>query len=141
MLDASLARARELNSPIGIAVSLFGLGDLAWDQGDRARSRTLLREALARLRDLEETWSGILCLERLAATRAADDRRVAARHLAAAAAWREAVGLPRPAKEHERAERTLAALRESLGAALFAATWADGYALTPGEAVAEALEA
>ena len=138
-LASSLAKARELGNPTGIAFSLWALGDLAWDQGDKAGGRALLREALSLLRDLGEAWSLLLCLERLAATDASHEHQWAARLLAAAEAWRSAVGLPRPQAEESRHKSAVDAVRDALGQDAFMAAWNDGSSLSPEQAIAMAL--
>jgi hypothetical protein len=90
--------------------------------------------------DLGDIWTAILCLERLATLRIPDDPQSAARLVAAAAAWRDAVGLPRPPVEKVRCERAIAAVRAALGDDAFAVAWADGQSLTPPQAIAEALQ-
>src|SRR5262249_28724977 len=127
-LASSLAKARELGNPTGIAVSLWALGDLAWDQGDKAGGRALLREALPLLRDLGEAGSLLLCLERLAATGASQEPQWAVRLLAAAEAWRSAVGLPLPQAEESRYRSAVDAVRAALGQDAFTAAWNDGLA-------------
>jgi non-specific serine/threonine protein kinase len=139
-LAGSLARARELRNPAGIAFSLWALGDLAWDQGDQAGSRTLLRQALPLLRDLGEAWSLLLCLERLAATGASHEQHWAARLLAAAESWRAAVGLPRPQVEETRYKSAIAAARAALGEDTFTAAWNAGSSFSPEQAIAVALD-
>lgn len=138
-LASSLAKARELGNPTGIAFSLWALGDLAWDQGDKAGGCALLREALSLLRDLGEAWSLLLCLERLAATGASHEQQWAVRLLAAAEAWRRAVGLPRPQAEESRHKSAVDAVRDALGQDAFMAAWNDGSSLSPDQAIAMAL--
>ena len=64
----------------------------------------------------------------------------AARLLGAAAALREALGIPVPASEREDHDRAVAATRTALGETAFAAAWAAGRALPVEEAVNEALQ-
>jgi predicted ATPase/DNA-binding XRE family transcriptional regulator len=136
---ASLARAREVKNLSGVTTSLLGLGEVAWDRGDASHSVMLLRQALALFEDQGETWSAILCLERIAATAVSDDPQSGARLFGAAAAWREEVGLPRPKVDENRHEAAVSALRAALGEEDFAAAWAAGRTLSPHQAVSEAL--
>lgn len=136
---ASLARAREVENPSGMTTALLGLGEVAWDRGEASRGVLLLRQALSLFKDQGEAWSAIMCLERIAATTVHDDPRRGARLLGAASAWRREIGLPRSKVDDERHACAAAALRGALGEADFAAAWADGEALTPGQAVAAAL--
>lgn len=61
------------------------------------------------------------CFEGLATIRVHDTPLPAARLFAAAAVWRDAAGLQRPAVDEERHERAVTAAREALGAGTFAA--------------------
>jgi hypothetical protein len=63
----------------------------------------------------------------------------AARLLGAAAALREVLGAPVPAREREDHDRAVAALRTALGETAFAEDWTAGEALPVEKAVAEAL--
>lgn len=138
-LDEALMRSREVKNPMGIAIAYLGFGTLAREQGDDARALSLLQQAMALFRDLGEIWSAILCLEWLAATLTHHQPQSAVRLLAAADAWREEVGLPRPPAEVGRFDREVAAVRDALGEEAFAAVWAAGSLLTPKQAIAEAL--
>jgi tetratricopeptide (TPR) repeat protein len=137
-LAESLEKARELGNPAGISFSLWALGDLACDQGDALNGIALMREALPIQSELGDSWSALLCLERLAAT-AADDPARSVRLLAAAEAWREAAAMARPPVEAARYQNALAALRSALGEPSFTAAWEAGLGLSSEQAIAEAL--
>jgi predicted ATPase/DNA-binding XRE family transcriptional regulator len=138
-LEEALASSRAQENPMGMAIALMGLGDLAREQGDDARAFSLLQQAMALFRELGEIWSAILCLEYLAATLTRTQPPVAARLLAAATAWRDTAGLPLPPVESPRYARDVAAVEGALGDEAFAAVWAAGRLLTPKQAIAEAL--
>jgi tetratricopeptide (TPR) repeat protein len=140
VLNEALVQVRDVWNPLATAYVLWTLGELAWDRGDKARALLLLRQAMARLWDLRETWSALLCLERLAVTSGRGHPQAAARLFGAAAAWRDAVGLRRPPVEKERYEQAVTVVRDVLGADAFAAVWAAGQSLTPEQAVAEVLD-
>jgi tetratricopeptide (TPR) repeat protein len=141
LLHEALPRVREAGNPLATAFALWTLGDVAWDRGEAMRALPLLRQALAQLWELRETWSVLLCLERLATACTHDQPRAAIRLFAAAAAWRDAVGMLRPPVEEDRLERAVTVLGHALSADAFAATWADGQSLSPEQAIAEALDA
>lgn len=133
-------QTQKAGNPLATAFVHWTLGELAWDQGAEAQALLLLRQAMARLWDLKETWSALVCLERLAETFVRDHPLAAARLFAAAAAWRDAVGLARPSVDEARYQRALGVVRESLGGEAFVAAWADGQLLSPEQAIAKALD-
>ena len=80
------------------------------------------------------------CLEALAAVASAgDDPTAAALLLGAAEALRERLGLVAGAPEQERADRTLATVRDTLDGTAFAAAHGAGRALDFNEAIERAL--
>jgi hypothetical protein len=82
-------------------------------------------------------------MARLAAARgdAAEDWAEAVRLLGAAGAAREALGTPLQPSRRAIGEQILTAARARLGDAAFAATWAEGRALSLEEAVEQQLSA
>lgn len=121
----------------GAAYSIADLGYLAFLQGDGAKARAQLREALLRFREVSSQSGVARSLVFVAALAAAkSDWHHVARMLGAAQ------GLPgaRPishAPRHVRTEfeRLLAESRRALGESDFAAPWADGLSLTPDAAM------
>jgi len=111
-------------------------------RGDHGRTLILLRESLMLAPRLNDTQAVVYGLEGLAGALAmlGGQERRAARLLGAAEALRErtgsAIAMPLWCELYE---RHLAALRTRLDANGLAAAWAEGRALTPDEAVAEAL--
>jgi hypothetical protein len=69
-----------------------------------------------------------------------DQAQRAARLLAAAAAVRDATGIPRPRAEGEDYAALLTTVREGLGEEGFRTAWQRGYTLSEEDATAEALE-
>jgi tetratricopeptide (TPR) repeat protein len=138
-LAESLAQARELANPAGIGFSLWALGDLACDRGDVVDGIALMREALPIQSELGDSWSALLCLERLAAATASDDPSRSVRLLAAAEAWWHVAAMSRPPVEVERYERAVASLRAKLGEDAFQAAWEAGLTLSSEQAITEAL--
>ena len=140
----ALVLAREVGQPVSIAVSAMGLGLTAMHDGDLPRAGSLLREALAAHRREPEfnylSWT----LEAVAMHAAARGRLAdAARLVGADEALRHAAGAP-PVDDggaHEAFRRTIAALRQALGAAGYEAAVAAGRRLpiADGVALAESL--
>jgi predicted ATPase/Tfp pilus assembly protein PilF/DNA-binding XRE family transcriptional regulator len=139
--EEALALKRALGDRQGIALSLHHLGHVAYLQGDYGQAWVLLQEALLLSRDIgarDLVAAGLESLGWVAAARGQPAQ--AARLGGAAAALQEALGAPLQAHQWASHEQTLLALRAALGGEAFAAAWAEGRALPPGEALAEALE-
>ncbi len=126
----------------GTIQALGDLGDLARDQGDRARALAFYQEALElgldkpRTRVVTDAIEGV----GVVATSAGDAER-GATLLGAAEALREGIGLRFRVMENRAAvEQAVAAARASLGDHAFAAAWATGRNLAPSQAVALALD-
>jgi predicted ATPase/class 3 adenylate cyclase len=139
-LEESLVLCRKLGTKPFVAAALAELGKVARAQGNGGRAAAFYADGLALLRELRDA-SGIAgCLEGLAAVAGVHGRPgQAARLHGAAAALREAIGVPVVANERAAHERDVAGAREQLGEAAFAAAWEAGRALPPETAVAEAL--
>jgi predicted ATPase/DNA-binding CsgD family transcriptional regulator len=108
--------------------------------GDQRRAAGLLREGLVLCRDLGVRRDTAECLE-AAAELAAVRRQWArtARLLGAAEAARDAIGLVMPPSQRAAHDRVSAAARRGLDVASFAASWAEGRAMSLNEAVDYAL--
>jgi non-specific serine/threonine protein kinase len=137
-LEDSLARYRALGSRLGSGRVLIHLGRTLAEGGEVERALPLLREALFLSQEAGNRWYLAESLEALADAAGTGDAARAARLLGAAAALREAIGAPVPPADRARHQRDLDALRANLGETAFAAAWASGRALTPGEVAAEA---
>jgi hypothetical protein len=139
-LDEARAQLLLVGNPLATAFVDWTQSELAWDRGAETQAVPLLRRAMTRLWELKETWSALVCLERLAETSVRDRPETAARLFAAATTWRDAVGLGRPTVDEPRYQHALGALRETLGGKAFVAAWADGLSLSPEQAISKALD-
>ena len=124
----------------GVAASLNNLGLLAHRQGDYTRAVALQAECLEIMRELGDQSGLITCLEDLAGlTVTLASAEQAARLFGAAAALREALGVPAVTSEQARIGRSLAEARAHLGESALAEMLAIGRTLSVDQAVAEAL--
>ena len=141
-LDESEELLRSVGSWWHLTVTLIIRATVTQMRSEHARTIVLLRESLALAPRLHDTQAIAYGLEGLAGALAmlGGQERRAARLLGAAEALRErtgsAIAMP---PWRELYQRHLAALRTRLDADELAAAWAEGRALTPDEAVAEAL--
>jgi hypothetical protein len=139
--EESLMIAREMGDRWTTAESATSLGLLAAASGDGEAARRLCREGLTILQQIGAKLPIAECLAGLAAALAAQGPlALAERLIAAAQTGRESIGAPLSPAAHADQERLLAVLRPALGEAAFAATWAEGQAMSLDEAVAVALE-
>jgi hypothetical protein len=135
------AMFQECGDKSAIAWSLSDLGRAVGDQGDLAAARQLLEESLAIFRTQGKKGGIGRVLERLAAVAVAQaEPERAARLFGSAEGLREAMGAPLPPAERAEHERSVAAVRTSLGEETFATAWAAGRAMPMEEAVSYALE-
>jgi DNA-binding CsgD family transcriptional regulator len=149
LMEEAHSLTREQGDPWSIAFALSILGNLVLRRGDAARAEALQRESLSLRQAIDDAVGVGRCLDGLgwaASVRGQSAR--AARLFGAAEALRERVGAaPHPPWRDEH-ERHVAATRSGLGELAFSAAWAEGrampllgaitYALSPGEAVADA---
>jgi DNA-binding CsgD family transcriptional regulator len=140
LLEESLALSREAGYREGIAWSLNELGIVAYRQGDLGRADASLEESLRVHHDLGDRWRIASVLEGLAGTACArGEFELAARIFGAAEALREAIGTPVPLCERPDRDSNVATARARLDDAAWAALWAEGQAMSLGEAVGYAL--
>jgi non-specific serine/threonine protein kinase len=140
LLEESLALYRQVDDRRGIARLLANLSFLALHQRDHTRATALGRESLALYRELGDPWGVGRYLPVLAGAAFAQGQiERAARLFGAAAGLRERLGTPLPPVVQPTHDRAVTAVRASLGESDFTAAWSAGSALTPNEAVAEAL--
>jgi predicted ATPase/DNA-binding SARP family transcriptional activator/DNA-binding CsgD family transcriptional regulator len=136
LLKESLALSREAGYREGVAWSLNELGVVAHRRGDLGRAEALLEESLGVHHDLGDRWRIASVLEALAGTACAQGEfERAARLFGAAEALREAIGTPVPLCERPDRDRNVAAASTRLDDAV----WAEGRAMSVGEAVGYAL--
>jgi non-specific serine/threonine protein kinase len=137
--EEALAIFRAVGEPRMIGRALHGLAYVAYKRRDLARALAGTRELLAL--EWGQRWPVYAYLEDIADIAGRVGRaETAARLYGAADAQRERAGRPVDALFRAEYERDVAIARRALGAAVFAAAWAAGRALTPEQAVAEALD-
>jgi predicted ATPase/transcriptional regulator with XRE-family HTH domain/Tfp pilus assembly protein PilF len=140
LFEQCLALFRQQEEQWSIALALTNLGDVARARGEHLRALDLYRQSLALYRDLRNYLDVGECLDGIAAVVCAlGDPHRAARLLAAAAALRAALNMPVPPVERADQDRILAAARAALDDAAFAASRAAGQAMSPEDAIADAL--
>jgi DNA-binding NarL/FixJ family response regulator len=136
----ALALATQGGERGGQARALRLLAEIATERGDFAQAATLLTDSLAAWADLRDRLLLANCLDTCAALAAARTHAARALRLASAAAsLREAVGAPLRGAEHAALERWLSAARQSLGPEAADLAEAEGYALSPEQAIDEAV--
>ena len=140
-LEAALAWRRDRGSVMNLTVPLNAVGLVVCDRGDHRAAAALLAEGLTRWeqdgggnREVLAEW--LAAVARLAACRGRPG--TAARLYGAAEALYDAIGEPLVVPPRSVYRRHVDALRDTLGAEAFAATWAAGRALPLEQAIAEA---
>jgi predicted ATPase/DNA-binding CsgD family transcriptional regulator len=137
--EAALLEQRAIDDRWGMSVSLVRLGYAARDRGETARAVALFTEGLALVAELGDRRIIALALDGVAGLAIAwGQPERAARLFGAAAALREASGLPVDPAHRAAHSRDVVAARAALGEDAFAAGWATGAALPLPMAVAEA---
>jgi tetratricopeptide (TPR) repeat protein len=140
LYEESLALARKMEDMWHTATTLVNLGNAYLDQGALDEAVVWYRECLPLTLDLQSPQQTALCLQGMASVAVARGDAVrAARLCGAAAALREATGVHMPAVSRARFEKLTADARAASGEPAFAAAWAAGQALSPEEAIADAL--
>jgi predicted ATPase/DNA-binding XRE family transcriptional regulator len=139
-LEESLRLLRALGEKSGTALALHELGVIVCAQGDHARAVALLRDGLGLAWSIGDRRRAAFCLEGLALGRACRPLD-AARLLGAAAALREALGVPLPAAERAEYERAIAVVRTGAGPTAFAAAWEKGRAMPIEQVIGDVLTA
>jgi DNA-binding CsgD family transcriptional regulator len=114
------------------------LARLEAKQGNYQISRTLYEQSLATASsDIDDVGLVASCLEGLATVVAARGELTwAVRLWGAAEAHREAIGAPLPPVDQVAYQDLITTARSQLGDKTFAATWAEGRAMTPEQALA-----
>jgi non-specific serine/threonine protein kinase len=140
LLEESVHLCQEVGDKWLHAVTLDTLGDLARAQADLAAARSRYGESLFICLQLEDMRAALYGLEGLAGVACARGQHHRAVQLfAAAAAHREAGGVPLRKSERADHDRDVAASRATLGEDVFTADWADGHKMTPAQAIEYAL--
>ncbi len=136
-IETSITLYREIGQRRALAESFAILARVVRAQGEKAAARSIYEESLAIARELNHTPLIASCLEGLADVVSSQGQfRWAAQLLGAAESLREAVGVPIPLIDRANYERQVAAVRGSLGEHDFAASWSEGRAMTPEQALA-----
>ncbi|HWQ15784.1 MAG TPA: tetratricopeptide repeat protein [Roseiflexaceae bacterium] len=140
LLEQSVSWFRDEGNEWGLVVALHELGAAILAHGEVARAKALLREALGLQQKFGSRMRVAESLERCARLALVEGRpERAACLLGAADTLRDTIGAPRPPVSRADHARDVAAAQGALGEAAFAAAWETGRALTPEQAVAEAL--
>ena len=133
---------REIGHKHGLAWALRLQGSITHELGDYDQAEANIAESLQVRYELQDAHGSAWSLEGLAelATVRGEPER-AARLWGAAEALREAIGLPGPADDRVRYERSLAAARAQTSPDRFTAAWAEGRGMSLDAAVTYALGA
>jgi non-specific serine/threonine protein kinase len=139
--DEALALLRSTGHTYYAMHTLADLGDVALDVGETVRAAGHYRDAVGLAVAFGHRRVVVRTLAALASVAAATAQAErAARLFGAGERLREATGIAvRTPADRAVHERAIAAARAALGEAAFAAAWAAGRALTPEQAIAEAL--
>jgi DNA-binding NarL/FixJ family response regulator len=141
LLNEAAAALREAGALADLAVNCNMLATIAYRRGEYGQTESLVRESLAHLAVLRDTWIIPYALTTLAGVAAMQQHgRRAARLFGAAAKLREATGATiQFAPDRVLHEQQIAATRGQLDAATFADAWAEGRTMTLDEVVTEVL--
>lgn len=139
--EASLRLTRELGDNSLMAWSLGGLGDVARLRREYNRAIEMFKESLKLNREVGNKLDTPYTLEALGlAVAALGKSEHAARLWGAAASWREAINEPLPLTFQEDYAASINHARTQLGEEAYASAWSEGYAMSPEQALALALE-
>jgi DNA-binding CsgD family transcriptional regulator len=142
VLAEGIDRFQAINDQWGVAICQGVLANVATDQGDYAGAASLLASSLTALLLLNDLWAVATVLP--AASRMAGEQgrfEWATRISGAIARMHETMGAPLKVPFRIRYEQNLAAARAALGDERFDVAFAAGHAMTPDQAVTEALRA
>ncbi len=136
----SLALSRQVGDKWLIALPLRGLAIVAFRRGAHRQALAYYKESLdlnRQIRDIVVTESNLEGLAEVAYVLARHEQ--SARLLGAAEALRETLGRQRLRGEQAAHDKRVASARAALGEGAFAAAWAEGRAMTLGQAIEYAL--
>jgi tetratricopeptide (TPR) repeat protein len=140
LCDEALVLHRALNHQLGMGLDYALLGDISRARGAAAEALAHYQHCLGLWRERENSVNSALVLDSLAQILSDQgDPALGSILMAAAAAIRDQAGAKLTAREHAGRDATLRACRQALGEAAFAVAWAEGRALTPGQAIDLAL--
>jgi predicted ATPase len=141
LYEESLPIMRRLGSKGDVAWTLCGLAYSLLSQGDLPRAEALLVESLQLQRELENRRGMAECLEGLAAIAGRHGRHLQSVGLfGAAEALREEIHMPASPAHRAENDQYVATARAHMTVEQFLSTWAAGRAMTPEQAVSQALE-
>ena len=127
---------REMEHQEGMAEALSMLGKVDAARGDHAFARTLYEESLTMAQEIGDKELVASGLEGLASVVAVQGELAWATHLwGTAEALREAIDAPLQPIEQADYEQAVATARDHLGEEAFASAWAQGRAITAGQAL------
>ncbi|HZU70579.1 MAG TPA: tetratricopeptide repeat protein [Ktedonobacteraceae bacterium] len=130
-VEEGLTLYREMEHREGIAEALCMLGKVEVARGDYTFARTLYEGSLAMAQEIGDKELIVSGLEGLAGVVAGQgELRWATQLWGTAEALREAIGAPLPPVDRDDYEQAVATARDHLGIEAFAATWAEGRAMT-----------
>ncbi|HSL44522.1 MAG TPA: tetratricopeptide repeat protein [Anaerolineales bacterium] len=139
--EASLRLTRELGDNSLMGWSLGGLADVARLRREYNRAIEMLKESLKLYRELGNKSQPPFTLEALGLAAAALGKTQHAASLwGAAASWREAINEPLPVTFQKDYAASIIQARTQLGEEVYASAWSEGYAMSPEQAIALALE-
>jgi len=139
--EASLRLTQELGDKSLMAWSLGGLGDVARARHEYNRAIEMFKESLKLYQELGNKSDPPYTLEALGLAAAALGKsKHAARLWGAAASWREEINEPLPLTYQRDYAASMTQARTQLGEEVYASAWSEGYALSPEQAIALALE-
>ncbi len=138
--ERSLALRRRIGYQEGVAILLLLMGLVAVRQGRFAEAAARYRESLVIMRQVGGAWNQSMQLAALSHLAAMQGQPARAARLAGALAARgEVHHTPLIPLSEALFEEGQAIARSALGAAAYAAAWAEGHTLSLAESVAEAL--
>jgi DNA-binding NarL/FixJ family response regulator len=141
-LEEGLSLSNEIGNKLSISATLYNLALAAQGQGDYERAAELYTEGLKSSAATDDKANIAYCLEGLAQVAAArEDTERAARLFGAAGAALDAAGGAVYVYVQNRSihEQAVAAVRSRLDESVFSNAWAEGSAMTLGEAIGYAL--
>jgi non-specific serine/threonine protein kinase len=139
--EESLRLTQELGDHYLIAWSLGGLADVARLGADYKRATGMFKRSLSLYQSSGNKIGPPFSLEALGLVAASlGDAKRAARLWGAASAWREAIKEPLPPTYQRDYAPSFTQARTQLGEKAYKSAWSEGYAMSPEQAIALALE-
>lgn len=139
--EESLRLTREVGDHSLMAWSLGGLADVTRLRGDYKRATAMFKESLSLYLSSGNKFGPPWSMEALGLVAAAlGDAKRAAYLWGAASAWREAINEPLPLIYQKDYAESITGARTQLGEEDYASAWSEGYAMSPEQAIALALE-